>query len=227
MVFTSLEDSISEDNSVRFVDAFVENIDLKALGFELQMLKTEGRPSFSTQTFLKIYLYGYLNGLRSSRKLERECVRNIELQWLLFGLVPNYHSISDFRKDNPSGLKKLFKVFVSFLKDADLIAGEIIAIDGTKSRAHNSKKANFNQKKIDKHLAYIDEKSQEYLDQLAQNDVQENSEKISNIQAKIERLKTNRIKYELLETKLKTSGEPQISTTDEDSRALLVQGQVV
>ena len=94
MVFTSLEDSISEDNSVRFVDAFVENIDLKALGFELQMLKTEGRPSFSTQTFLKIYLYGYLNGLRSSRKLEKESIRNIELQWLLFGLTPNYHSIS-------------------------------------------------------------------------------------------------------------------------------------
>ena len=227
MVFTSLEQSISEDNPVRFVDAFVENIDLVTLGFELQTLKTEGRPSYSTKIFLKIYLYGYLNGLRSSRKLEKECVRNIELQWLLFGLAPNYHSISDFRKDNPSGLKKLFKVFVSFLKDADLIAGEIIAIDGTKSRAHNSNKANFNQKKIDKHLAYIDEKSQEYLDQLAQNDVQENSEKISNIQAKIERLKTNRIKYELLETKLKESGEPQISTTDEDSRALLVQGQVV
>ncbi|MCZ2085795.1 MAG: IS1182 family transposase [Flavobacteriales bacterium] len=227
MVFTSLEQSVSEGNPVRFVDAFVENIDLETLGFELQTLRLEGRPSYSAKIFLKIYLYGYLNGLRSSRKLEKECVRNIELQWLLFGLVPNYHSISDFRKDNPSGLKKLFKVFVSFLKDADLIAGEIIAIDGTKSRAHNSKKANFNQKKIDKHLAYIDEKSQEYLDQLAQNDVQENSEKISNIQAKIERLKTNRIKYELLETKLKASAEPQISTTDEDSRALLVQGQVV
>ena len=189
MVFTSLEDSISEDNSVRFVDAFVENIDLKALGFELQMLKTEGRPSFSTQTFLKIYLYGYLNGLRSSRKLEKECVRNIELQWLLFGLVPNYHSISDFRKNNPSGLKKLFKVFVSFLKDADLIAGETIAIDGTKSRAHNSKKANFNQKKIDKHLAYIEEKTQQYLDELAQNDEKENSVTITKIQEKIERLK--------------------------------------
>ena len=227
MVFTSLEDSISEDNSVRFVDAFVENIDLKALGFELQTLKTEGRPSFNTQTFLKIYLYGYLNGLRSSRKLERECVRNIELQWLLFGLVPNYHSISDFRKDNPSGLKKLFKVFVSFLKDADLIAGEIIAIDGTKSRAHNSKKANFNQKKIDKHLAYIEEKTQQYLDELAQNDEKENSMTITKIQEKIERLKKNKLGYEVLEEKLKASGEPQISTTDEDSRALLVQGQVV
>ncbi|MEC5158622.1 IS1182 family transposase [Chryseobacterium sp. MP_3.2] len=227
MVFTSLEDSISEDNSVRFVDAFVENIDLKALGFVLQTLKTEGRPSFNTQTFLKIYLYGYLNGLRSSRKLEKECVRNIELQWLLFGLVPNYHSISDFRKNNPAGLKMLFKVFVSFLKDADLIAGETIAIDGTKSRAHNSKKANFNQKKIDKHLAYIEEKTQQYLDELAKNDEKENSITITKIQEKIERLKKNKLRYELLEEKLKASGEPQISTTDEDSRALLVQGQVV
>ena len=227
MVFTSLEDPISKDNPVRFIDAFVENIDLKTLGFELRTLKNEGRPSFDTKIFLKIYLYGYLNGLRSSRKLEKECLRNIELQWLLCGLLPNYHSISDFRKDNPSSLKKLFKVFVSFLKDADLIAGETIAIDGTKSRAHNSKKANFNQKKIDRHLAYIEEKTQEYLDELAQNDASENSITITKIQEKIERLKTNKIKYELLETKLKESGEPQISTTDEDSRALLVQGVVV
>ncbi|SUX48785.1 Transposase domain (DUF772) [Chryseobacterium indoltheticum] len=224
MIFTSLEQNIQDDSPVLFIDAFVENIDLQALGFELQTLKTEGRPSNSTKIFLKIYLYGYLNGLRSSRKLEKECTRNMELQWLLYGLIPNYHSISDFRKDNPSGLKKLFKVFVSFLKDVDLIACETIAIDGTKSRAHNSKKANFNQKKIEKHLAYIEEKSQEYLDQLAENDVQENSEKINNIQQKIERLKTNRIRYELLEEKLKVSGEPQISMTDEDSRALLVQG---
>ena len=227
MIFTSFEERISEDNPVRFIDAFVENIDLIALGFELQTLKTEGRPSFKTQTFLKIYLYGYLNGLRSSRKLEKECVRNIELQWLLFGLVPNYHSISDFRKNNPAGLKKLFKVFVSFLKDADLIAGETIAIDGTKSRAHNSKKANFNQKKIDKHLAYIEGKTQQYLDELAQNDEKENSVTITKIQEKIERLKKNKLRYEVLEEKLKASGEPQISTTDEDSRALLVQGQVV
>ncbi|MEC5158277.1 transposase [Chryseobacterium sp. MP_3.2] len=121
----------------------------------------------------------------------------------------------------------LFKVFVSFLKDADLIAGETIAIDGTKSRAHNSKKANFNQKKIDKHLAYIEEKTQQYLDELAQNDEKENSVTIMKVQEKIKRLKKNKLRYELLEEKLKTSGEPQISTTDEDSRALLVQGQVV
>ena len=227
MSIASLEDTISTDNPIRFIDAFVENIDLKALGFEVQTIKTEGRPSFDTKIFLKLYLYGYLNGLRSSRKLEKECVRNTEMHWLLCGLVPNYHSISDFRKHNPTGLKKLFKLFVSFLKDADLIAGETIAIDGTKSRAHNSKKANFNQKKIDRHLAYIEEKTQEYLTDLEQNDNQENSTKITNIQAKIDRLKTNKINYQLLEKKLKESGEPQISTTDQDARALLVQGVVV
>ena len=227
MCFSSLEDTISLDNPIRFIDAFVETIALESLGFVTQTIKSEGRPSFDTKVFLKIYLYGYLNGLRSSRKLEKECVRNIELQWLLCGIVPNYHSISDFRKDNPKGLKKLFKLFVSFLKDADLIAGETIAIDGTKSRAHNGKKSNFNQKKIDKHLAYIEEKTQQYLEELAQNDQQENSITVTKIQEKIERLKKNKIRYELLEEKLQESGEPQISTTDEDSRALLVQGQVV
>lgn len=227
MSFSSLEDTISLENPVRFIDAFVDALSLKSLGFEVKTLKSEGRPSFDTKIFLKIYLYGYLNGLRSSRKLEKECVRNIELQWLLCGIVPNYHSISDFRKHNPPGLKKLFKLFVSFLKDIKLISGETIAIDGTKSRAHNSKKANFNQKKIDKHLAYIEERTQEYLDELAKNDQQQSGIVISEIQEKIALLKKNKIRYELLEEKLKNSGEPQISTTDEDSRALLVQGQVV
>jgi len=224
---SSLEDKITFDNPVRFIDVFVNYIDSVKLGFQHNVLKTEGRPSFSINVFLKLYLYGYLNGVRSSRRLEKECYRNIEVQWLLEDIRPNYHSISNFRKDNPKALKQLFKLFVSFLKDADLIAGETIAIDGTKSRAHNSKKANYNQKKIDKHKEYIDAKSQEYLNQLEQNDIQENSVAIKNIQQKIERLKQNKIKYELLEEGLKQSGEPQISTTDSDARALLVQGQVV
>jgi transposase len=227
MHISSLEDTISADNQVRFIDAFVMYLNLSKLGFTTKTIKSQGRPSYDTQVFLKIYLYGYLNGLRSSRKLEKECFRNIEMQWLLEGIRPNYHSISDFRKENPVALKKLFKLFVSFLRDADLIGGEAIAIDGTKSRAHNSKKANFNQKKIDKHLEYIEAKSQEYLDALEANDDKENHSKIQNIQQKIERLKHNKIRYELLEEKLKASGEPQISTTDSDARALLVQGQVV
>ena len=225
--FSSLEDSISADNQVRFIDAFVMYLDFTKLGFATKTIKSQGRPSYNTKVFLKIYLYGYLNGIRSSRILEKESFRNIEMKWLLEDIRPNYHSISDFRKDNPLALKKLFKLFVSFLKDADLIGGETIAIDGTKSRAHNSKKANFSQKKIDKHLEYIEAKSQEYLVALEQNDAKENSSEIKNIQQKIERLKQNKIRYELLEEKLKASGEPQISTTDSDARALLVQGQVV
>ena len=227
MVFSSLEDTILPDNPVRFIDAFVEALSLRAMGFTVQTIKTEGRPSYNSNLFLKIYLYGYLNGLRSSRKLEKECTRNIELQWLLCGIIPNYHSISDFRKQNPTGLKNLFKLFVTFLKDADLIGGEIIAIDGTKSRAHNSKKANYNQKKIDRQIAYIEEKSQEYLTELDQNDLHDTGITVTKIQEKIDRLKHNKIGYELLEEKLKASGEPQISTTDQDARALLVQGVVV
>jgi transposase len=227
MRFSSLEDTISLDNQVRFIDAFVAFIDISKLDFAIKTLKTEGRPSFNSKVFLKIYLYGYLNGIRSGRDLEKECLRNIEMQWLLEDIRPNYHSITDFRKNNPTALKNTFKLFVSFLKDVDLIGGEIIAIDGTKSRAHNSKKANFNQKKIDQHLAYIETKTQEYLDALEANDTKENPVKIQNIQQKIARLKGNKFRYEQLEEKLKASGEPQISTTDSDARALLVQGQVV
>jgi transposase len=224
---SSLEDTISQDNPVRFIDAFVNSMDLEKIGFTPRVVKAEGRPSFDTKVFLKIYLYGYLNGIRSSRRLEKECLRNLEMQWLLEVICPNYHSIADFRKDNPKALKQLFKLFVSFLKDADLIAGDTIAIDGTKSRAHNGKKSNFNQKKIDKHIAYIEAKTHEYLTALDQNDTQENTTTVTNIQQKIARLHQNKIKYELLEAQLKESGQPQVSTTDADARALLVQGQVV
>jgi transposase len=225
--FSTLEDTISPNNPIRFIDAFVVCLDVSRLGFTTKTIKSQGRPSYNSKLFLKIYLYGYLNGIRSSRKLEKECFRNIEMQWLLEDIRPNYHSICDFRKSNPLALKNLFKLFVLFLKDANLIGGETIAIDGTKSRAHNSKKSNFNQKKIDKHLEYIETKTQEYLNALEENDAKESPVKIKNIQEKIDRLKVNKLGYELLEKKLKESGEPQISTTDSDARALLVQGQVV
>ena len=223
----NLDDEIEQDNTVRFVDAFVEKLDLTELGFLVNELKSEGRPAFNPKVFLKIYLYGYLNGLRSSRRLEKECKRNIELQWLTGKLVPNYHSIADFRKVNAAALKNTFKLFVLFLKDADLITGKVIAVDGTKVRAHNSKKNNYNPKKIERHLTYIEEKTNEYLKQLDNNDSIDDNIKVSAIEEKINRLRENKIKYELLSEKLEKSGEPQISTTDEDARALLVQGQVV
>lgn len=227
-LFTSLEDPVDQDNPVRFIDAFVDTLELDKLGFIVPEAKNEGRPAFEPKIFLKLYFYGYLNGIRSSRRLERECVRNIELQWLLAGLVPNYHTIADFRKTNPIALKATFKLFVLFLRDLDLVAGEVVAIDGTKVRASNSKKNNFSPKKIQRHLNYIEAKTNEYLAELEQNDQSEKSaEQVNKVQEKINRLKTNKIKYEVLQQQLENSNEPQVSTTDADARALLVQGQVV
>ncbi len=154
-------------------------------------------------------------------------MRNIELQWLMNGLTPNYHTIADFRKVNPLALRNTFKLYVQFLKDADLLLCQTIAIDGTKVRAHNSKKNNYNQKKIDRHFAYIEEKTNVYLQELDKADKQEQSDKVKNIKEKLERLKTQKIKYEQLQEQLIQSNEPQISTTDVDARALLIQGQVV
>ena len=225
--FVSLDDLIEQDNQVRFIEAFVEKIDLTQLHFEIKTIKSEGRPSFNPKVLLKLYFYGYLNGIRSSRRLEKECKRNIELQWLMQKLVPNYHTIADFRKDNPQALKNTFKLFVLFLKDMGLVAGHTVAIDGTKVRAHNSKKNNYNPKKIERHLQYIEEKTNDYLNQLDANDSQEDVVKVNNIKEKIAHLKENKIRYELLRTELEQSNEPQISTTDKDARALLVQGQVV
>ena len=109
--FGTFEDGIGTDNSVGFIDAFSSKLDLSKIGFTVSILKKEGGPIFESSVFVRIYFYGYLNGIRSRRKLEKECARNIEMRWLLHGMTPNYHSISDFRKDNSSALKKLFKLF--------------------------------------------------------------------------------------------------------------------
>ena len=210
----SMDEFIGKDNVVRFIDAFTERLELSKLGFVIPNEKTEGRPAFNPKVFLKLYFYGYLNGIRSSRKLEKEAIRNVEVHWLLAGLVPNYHTIADFRKNNPYALKATFKLFIFFLKDADLITGEVLAMDGTKIRANNSKKNNYSPQKIERHLAYIEEKTNEYLAELDKNDLQEQPEKVRQVQEKIARLKTNKIKYEVLSKALEASGEPQISTTD-------------
>ena len=112
MTFGSLEGLVDADNEVRLIDAFTDQLDLKRLGFVVKELKKEGRPAYDSRVFLKLYFYGYLNALRSSRRLESECTRNTELQWLLGGLTPNYHSIADFRKENPKALSNTFKLFV-------------------------------------------------------------------------------------------------------------------
>lgn len=225
--FGCLEDCIVKDNPVRVIDAFVDKLELGRLGFVIRPAKLEGRPSFEESIFLKIYLYGYINGIRSSRKLEKECQRNIELHWLIGKLAPNYHTIADFRRVNSKALRNLFKLFVTFLKDLDLIGATTIAIDGTKVRAHNSKKNNYNPKKIQRHLEYIEQKTNEYFEQLEKNDTAEDLLQITDVEEKILRLKQQKLKYEIIQDTLAKTGAPQISTTDAHSRALLVQGQVV
>lgn len=233
ITFSSLESHIKNDNEVRFIDAFVDKLDLKQLGIQ-SLVQTEkkkdGRASFADTLFLKLYLYAYLNGMRSSRKLAKETQRNIELQWLLKGLSPNYHSIADFRKINASALQNLFKLFVLFLKEAGLIGGNVIAVDGTKIRGNNSKKNNYNAKKIERHLAYIEEKTKQYLEQLDKTDREEDKAEsiaVIDVELKLEKLKTHKIKYEQLARQIEESKEPQVSTTDPDARALLVRGVVV
>jgi len=121
-----------------------------------------GRPAYHPKDLLKLYIYGYLNRIRSSRGLEKETRRNIELMWLLKGLIPDHNTINSFRKDNPKAIKKVFRRTVEIARNFDLIGGILLAGDGTKLRAQNSKKNNYNQKKIDRHLAYIEGKLEEY-----------------------------------------------------------------
>ena len=175
----TLEERIAADNPVRVIDAFVEVLPLEKMGFTKVKPQPTGRPSYQPGHLLKLYLYGYYNRIRSSRRLEAECVRNIELHWLIQGLTPAYHTIADFRKQHPEALRAVFKSFVSFLKGVDLLDGDYIAIDDTKFRAVNSKKNNYTQAKIDRHLAYIDAKTSEYLQALEQQDEEDNKANIS------------------------------------------------
>ncbi len=173
--FATLEDQVAADNLVRLMDAFIDKLDLEKLGFAKTVHKSEGRPPYAPAVFLKLYLYGYLNKIRSSRKLEKECCRNTELQWLLQLLQPNYHTIADFRKPHAVPLQSMFKLYVQFLGEAGLLGKTTIAVDGSKFKAVNSKKNNCNQKKIDKHQQFIADKTIKYLQELDELDKQESS----------------------------------------------------
>src|SRR3954471_13292376 len=164
--FSTLNDQVSTDNPVRLIDAFVDKLELHKLGFTNTVHKSEGRPPYAPAVLLKLYLYGYLNKIRSSRKLQRECSCNIELQWLLQHLQPNYHTVADFRKVHAAPLKSMFRLYVQFLGDAGLLGKTTIGIDGSKFKAVNSRKSNYNQNKIDKHRQFIEDKTEKYLQDL-------------------------------------------------------------
>jgi len=217
----SLDQIIDQNNEVRIIDLFVESINPTDFKFVIKT-SIEGRPSYNPKDLLKLFVYGYLNQIRSSRALEKECKRNIELMWLMKELAPDHNTISNFRKENEKAIRKVFRYTVSIAKQFDLIGGKLVAGDSTKLRAQNSKKNNFNARKIERHLAYIDNKLNEYNIALELAD-DENKKLIQ-----LEILKQNRRKrqYQNYTAILEQTGEVQISTSDPDSRQLITRNNI-
>jgi transposase len=168
-----LDDYILPESPIRFVDAFVERLDLGELGFQKAEPKDMGRPAYHPGLLLRLYVYGYLNNIRSSRKLERETHRNVELMWLMGKLTPDHKTIADFRKDNLGPIKQVWREFSKLCKQLDLFGGELVAVDGSKFRASNSRERNFTREKLDKLISRIDERIEEYVAQLEEGDQRE------------------------------------------------------
>ncbi len=218
-----LDDYITQDNLVRFIDAFVDGLKIEELGFSHSLPEATGRPPYDPRDLLKLYVYGYLNGIRSSRKLERECNRNVEVMWLLRKLRPDFKTVADFRKDNRKAFKGVFSQFTLLCKEMDLLGGELVAIDGSKFKAVNSSDRNFSQTKLEKRIKEIEEKVEKYLADLDRADEQEGEAKevgAEGLKEKIEKLRERKGRYGELLKELERSGESQISLTDPDSRAM-------
>jgi transposase len=217
----SLDQSIDPDNEVRMIDLFVDSLSIKDYGFRTDFTEN-GRPAYHPTDLLKLFIYGYLNKVRSSRDLEKECGRNIEVMWLLKCLRPDHNTISNFRRDNPQAIKKVFRTTVQLARHFELIGGKLIAGDSTKLRAQNSKKNNYNQAKIDRHVAYIDNKLEEYTRALAEND----GDNKQIIEDEINKQQQRKDNYKNLEKQLKESGETQISVSDPESRQIMLRNNI-
>lgn len=219
----SMDDYINDDSVVRVIDEFVEQLDIKKLGFKKAAYPQVGRPPYSPKDLLKLYLYGYLNRIRSSRRLEHEAIRNIEVIWLLKKLRPDFKTIADFRKDNKKALKGVFRAFTKLCDEWDLFGKELVAIDGSKFRAYNSKRNNYSEKKLERHIKYIDEKIDKYMQELDDGDIAETSDRkpdVAEIQKRLQELRERKGKYEGYKEQLKETGENEISTTDPDARLM-------
>ncbi|WP_454914109.1 IS1182 family transposase [Variovorax gossypii] len=223
-----LDDYIGQDNPVRVVDAFVEELDLRSLGFQGADPAATGRPAYHPSVLLKLYIYGYLNRIQSSRRLEREAQRNVELMWLTGRLAPDFKTIADFRHHNSAGIRNVCKRFIGLCRDLKLFSQTIVAIDGSKFKAVNSRDANFTPGKVDARQRQIEQSIQRYLDALETADRTQPAE----VEAKTERL-TDKIRKlreqmrQLDETREQLKNEPdgQRSTTDPDARSMNSQAK--
>ena len=221
----SLDEYITDDNPVRFIDAFVDQLDLHQLGFSRAVASPLGRPAYHPADLLKLYIYGYLNRLRSSRLLERETRRNVELIWLLIKLAPDFKTIADFRKDNLVPIQKVCRAFTLLCKQLDLFGGELVAIDGSKFKALNNRKRNFSHEKLTKALEHSDAKITEYLQALDTADSEAPTRAdltAAELHHRIAQLRERKQHYTAVQQALVESGDTQISLTDPDSRAMPV-----
>ncbi len=224
-----LEDWIDSDNPVRVIDAFVEKLDLLRLGFDGAAAQATGRPSYHPAGLLKLYIYGYLNRVQSSRRLEREAGRNIEVMWLTGRLVPDHKTIADFRKNSGVAIKQVSVEFIELCRQIGLLATSSVAIDGSKFKAVNNRDKNFTRNKVERRRTQLEESVARYLAQLDTADRQEPSEELA---AKAEHLKEKLVKLEgemqrlaAMEKMMLASPDQQISLTDPDSRSMATSGR--
>ena len=222
-----LDDYVTEENSVRIVDVFIDGLDLSTIGFKTQSADT-GRPSYHPATMLKLFIYGYLNRIQSSRRLEREAGRNVELMWLLGRLSPDFKTIADFRKNNTQAITQVCKEFVLICRKLNLFADSLVAIDGSKFKAVNNRNRNFTEAKIKLRLKQIDESIARYLGQIATADRLElatSKNKVERLEKKINKLKKEVDQLNKIQTQLKEVPDKQVSFTDPDARSMATSGR--
>ncbi|HEX6746469.1 MAG TPA: IS1182 family transposase [Longimicrobium sp.] len=218
-----LDDYVAEENEVRVIDAFVEGLDPVKLEIKRAMPARLGAPGYHPRDLLKLYVYGYLNRIRSSRRLERECHRNVEVMWLLRRLSPDHKTIAEFRRENVGALKQVWREFTLLCGELDLFGRELSFIDGTKIQAVNGKDRNFTVERLKKLLPRIEERIGEYLAELERQDGAEAAEETpaqKSLKQKLERLKERKTMYEQHQQALKENGERQLSLTDAESRRM-------
>ena len=223
-----LEDYIAEENPVRVVDAFVEELDLQALGFQRATPADTGRPAYHPAVLLKIYIYGYLNRIASSRRLERECQRNVELMWLTGRLTPDFKTIADFRRISGPAIRRVCSQFVLLCRRLNLFTQAVVAIDGSKFKAVNSRDRNFTPTKIDRRVEQIEQSIQRYLEEMETADRTQPTEagvKAKHLGRKIERLREQMKHLGALKEQLQSQDDQQLSTTDADSRSMTSEGR--
>jgi transposase len=225
----SLEDWIDEDNPVRVIDVFVDELALAELGFCGVDPEVTGRPSYHPSVLLKLYIYGYLNRVQSSRRLEREAGRNVEVMWLVGRLAPDHKTIADFRKDNGRAIRQVCVRFVTLCRSLGLITQASVAIDGSKFKAVNNRDRNFTRAKMERRMAQIEESVARYLQQLDTADRHEPSEalkaKTNRLKEKIEKLKEQMRRLEILKVQMLATPDQQISLTDPDARSMATSGR--